>query len=121
MAQPYALCPMPYAHGIVDAGLGKSMSSSSKEYGKGEITYVVPDYIFNKNEKFENYKVDGLEMIFIDTAGTEAPFGMATYIPSMQTLWTGEMMYHGMHNIYTLRGAKVRDAPQVVERHQWDD
>ncbi|MBL4828975.1 MAG: MBL fold metallo-hydrolase [Aliivibrio sp.] len=99
-----------HEHGIVDAGLGKSMSTSSSEYGKGEITYVAPDISINKNSKFETLKIDGLEMIFIDTAGTEAPAGMATYIPSKNALWTGEMMYHGMHNIYTLRGAKVRDA-----------
>lgn len=99
-----------HEHGIVDAGLGKGMSTTSPEYGKGEITYVVPDYTFNRNDKFETYQVDGLEMIFIDTSGTEAPSGMATYIPSMKALWSGEMMYHGMHNIYTLRGAKVRDA-----------
>ncbi|WP_076408121.1 alkyl/aryl-sulfatase [Shewanella sp. UCD-KL12] len=90
-------------HGIVDAGLGKALS-------KGEITYVIPDYELNQNGKFETISIDGLEMIFIDTAGTEAPAGMATYIPSMKSLWTGEMMYHGMHNIYTLRGAKVRDS-----------
>lgn len=90
-------------HGIVDAGLGKAIS-------KGEITYVIPDYELNHNNKFETIKIDGLEMVFIDTAGTEAPAGMATYIPSMKALWSGEMMYHGMHNIYTLRGAKVRDS-----------
>jgi alkyl sulfatase BDS1-like metallo-beta-lactamase superfamily hydrolase len=28
----------------------------------------------------------------------------------MKALWTGEVTYQGMHNIYTLRGAKVRDA-----------
>lgn len=97
-------------HGIVDAGLGKAMSTSSPEYGKGEITYVRPDYTFNDNDKFETYAIDGIDMIFIDTSGTESPSGMATFIPSMNALWTGEMMYHGMHNIYTLRGAKVRDA-----------
>ncbi|BAJ01179.1 metallo-beta-lactamase family protein [Shewanella violacea DSS12] len=90
-------------HGIVDAGLGKALS-------KGEITYVIPDYELNHKGKFETIKIDGLEMVFIDTAGTEAPAGMATYIPSMKALWSGEMMYHGMHNIYTLRGAKVRDS-----------
>ena len=90
-------------HGIVDAGLGKAIS-------KGEITYVAPDYTFNSDGRFETYSVDGIEMVFLDTAGTEAPSGMATYIPSMKALWTGEMMYHGMHNIYTLRGAKVRDS-----------
>ncbi|MEZ8141463.1 alkyl/aryl-sulfatase [Enterovibrio sp. FF113] len=99
-----------HEHGIVDAGLGKAMSTSSPEYGSGDITYVAPDYTFNSEEKFETYSVDGLEMIFIDTAGTESPSGMATFIPSMNALWTGEMMYHGMHNVYTLRGAKVRDA-----------
>lgn len=99
-----------HEHGIVDAGLGKSMSTYSPEYGAGEITYVKPDYTFNSDGKFETYAVDGVEMIFIDTAGTEAPAGMATFIPSMNALWTGEMMYHGMHNIYTLRGAKVRDS-----------
>lgn len=96
--------------GIVDAGLGKGVSTSSPEYGKGEVTYVTPGYTFNAEAKYEHFKVDGLEMIFMDTSGTEAPSGMVTYIPSMQALWTGEMTYHGMHNIYTLRGAKVRDA-----------
>ncbi|MFK0571404.1 alkyl/aryl-sulfatase [Endozoicomonas sp.] len=98
--------------GIVDAGLGKGMSTSSPAYGKGEITYVVPDYTFNSDGKYERYIVDGLEMVFIDTSGTEAPSGMSTFIPSMNALWTGEIMYQGMHNIYTLRGAKVRDALQ---------
>ncbi|QFU23703.1 MBL fold metallo-hydrolase [Shewanella eurypsychrophilus] len=92
-----------HEHGIVDAGLGKALS-------KGEITYVLPDHELNQKGKFETVKIDGLEMVFIDTAGTEAPAGMATYIPSMKSLWTGEMMYHGMHNVYTLRGAKVRDS-----------
>ncbi|MGF1754419.1 MBL fold metallo-hydrolase [Vibrio makurazakiensis] len=92
-----------HEHGIVDAGLGKAIS-------KGDITYVAPDITLNTKDKFETLEIDGLEMVFIDTAGTEAPSGMATFIPSMKALWTGEMMYHGMHNIYTLRGAKVRDA-----------
>ncbi|WP_062261153.1 alkyl/aryl-sulfatase [Endozoicomonas arenosclerae] len=109
-AYQYGSTLTPSEQGLIDAGLGKAMSTSSSEYGKGEITYVEPDYSLNQKSKFETLTIDGVEMTFIDTAGTEAPAGMATYIPSRQALWTGEMMYHGMHNIYTLRGAKVRDA-----------
>ncbi|WP_372943038.1 alkyl/aryl-sulfatase [Shewanella sp.] len=90
-------------HGIVDAALAKGLS-------KGEITYVKPDYQLNQQGKWETLTIDGLEMVFMDASGTEAASEMVTYIPSMKALWTGELTYDGMHNIYTLRGAKVRDA-----------
>ena len=89
--------------GIVDAALAKGLSS-------GEITYVTPDYELNLESEIETLEIDGLEMIFLDASGTEAPSEMVTYIPSLNAMWTGEVMYQGMHNIYTLRGAKVRDA-----------
>ncbi|WP_370978323.1 alkyl/aryl-sulfatase [Agaribacterium sp. ZY112] len=90
-------------HGIVDAALAKGISS-------GEITYVKPDYELNWNGELETLTIDGLEMVFLDASGTEAPSEMVTYIPSMEALWTGEVTYQGMHNVYTLRGAKVRDS-----------
>jgi len=90
-------------YGIVDAALAKGLSS-------GEITYVKPSYELNLQDEVETLTIDGLEMIFLDASGTEAPSEMVTYIPSMKALWTGEVTYQGMHNIYTLRGAKVRDA-----------
>ncbi|GIU38056.1 MBL fold metallo-hydrolase [Shewanella schlegeliana] len=90
-------------HGIVDAALAKGLSS-------GQITYVTPDYELNLKADVEELTIDGLEMVFLDASGTEAPSEMVTYIPSMKALWTGEVTYQGMHNIYTLRGAKVRDA-----------
>ncbi|PKH54912.1 MBL fold metallo-hydrolase [Shewanella sp. Choline-02u-19] len=90
-------------HGIVDAALGKGLS-------KGEITYVAPDYTLNGKGKWETLKIDGLEMVFMDASGTEAESEMITFIPSKNALWSGELTYQGMHNIYTLRGAKVRDA-----------
>lgn len=89
--------------GIVDAALGKGLS-------KGEITYVKPTYTLNANDALETLTIDGLEMIFLDVPGAEAPAEMVTYIPSKKALWTGELTYQGMHNIYTLRGAKVRDS-----------
>ncbi|MGS0726453.1 alkyl/aryl-sulfatase, partial [Shewanella sp. 0m-11] len=90
-------------HGIVDAALGKGLS-------KGEITYVAPDYTLNGEGKWETLTIDGLEMVFMDASGTEAESEMITYIPSKNALWTAELTYQGMHNIYTLRGAKVRDS-----------
>jgi len=92
-----------HEHGIVDAALSKGLS-------KGEITYVLPDYELNQNDEIETLIIDGLEMKFMDASGTEAESEMVTYIPSINALWTGELTYQGMHNVYTLRGAKVRDS-----------
>jgi len=92
-----------HEHGIVDAALAKGLST-------GTITYVLPDYELNHEQEIETLVIDGLEMQFMDASGTEAASEMVTYIPSMKALWTGELTYQGMHNIYTLRGAKVRDA-----------
>ena len=49
-------------------------------------------------------------MVFQNTPDTEAPSEMNTYIPSMKTLWMAENVVGAVHNIYTLRGAMVRDS-----------
>lgn len=92
-----------HAHGIVDAALAKGLS-------KGGVTYVKPDYELNQKDKWETLTINGIEMVFMDASGTEGASEMVTYIPSMKALWTAELTYDGMHNVYTLRGAKVRDA-----------
>lgn len=89
--------------GIVDAALGKGLS-------KGTITYVKPTHTVANTVAATSIVVDGLEMLFLNMPGAEAPAEMVTYIPSLKALWTAELTYHGMHNIYTLRGAKIRDA-----------
>ena len=48
-------------------------------------------------------------MIFQNTPNTEAPREMNTYIPDMKALWMAENVIASLHNIYTLRGAPVRD------------
>jgi len=40
----------------------------------------------------------------------EAPVEIITWVEQYKTLFTGELTFHGMHNIYTFRGAKTRDA-----------
>jgi alkyl sulfatase BDS1-like metallo-beta-lactamase superfamily hydrolase len=54
--------------------------------------------------------VDGVKMIFQNTPNTEAPSEMNTYIPEGKALWMAENVTGTIHNIYTLRGALVRDA-----------
>jgi alkyl sulfatase BDS1-like metallo-beta-lactamase superfamily hydrolase len=49
-------------------------------------------------------------MVFQNTPGTEAPAEMNTYFPDMKTFWAAENITGTIHNIYTLRGALVRDA-----------
>ena len=89
--------------GIVDAALGKGLSD-------GTLTYVLPHHETNLEEQFESYTIDGLEMIFMDASGTEATSEAVAYFPEYKSIWAAEVIYHGMHNIYTIRGAKARDA-----------
>ncbi|RPJ32718.1 MAG: MBL fold metallo-hydrolase [Verrucomicrobiaceae bacterium] len=97
----YALLLPASPHGFVDMALGKGVSAGTP--GLIAPTRLVADAI-------EEFEVDGLKMIFQNTPNTEAPREMNTYIPSMKALWIAENVCATQHNIYTLRGAPVRDA-----------
>lgn len=88
-------------YGYVTQGQGQSTS-------RGAVTLIPPTRIVS--EPFEAFAVDGVPMVFQNTPDTEAPSKMNTWIPSMEALWMAENVTHGLHNIYTLRGAPVRDA-----------
>jgi alkyl sulfatase BDS1-like metallo-beta-lactamase superfamily hydrolase len=49
-------------------------------------------------------------MEFQNTPGTEAPAEMNTWFPQFKAFWAAENITGTIHNIYTLRGALVRDA-----------
>ena len=49
-------------------------------------------------------------MVFQNTPGTEAPAEMNTYFPDMKAFWAAENITGTIHNVYTLRGALIRDA-----------
>lgn len=57
-----------------------------------------------------DYVIDGLNMTFQITPGTEAPAEMNAYFPDYKALWMAENCTGTLHNLYTLRGAEVRDA-----------
>ena len=87
--------------GQVGAGLGQTTSS-------GAVTLIDPtDYITATGQKMT---IDGLEIEFQLTPGTEAPAEMNFLFPKQRALCMAENCTHNMHNLYTLRGAEVRDA-----------
>lgn len=87
--------------GHVDAGLGKTVSL-------GQVSLVPPNEIIK--ETGEKLIVDGVEIVFQMTPDTEAPAEMNFYFPQMKALCMAENCSCHMHNIYTPRGAQVRDA-----------
>ena len=96
----YGLLLPASPHGYVGQGLGQAVSA-------GAIGLIAPNrYVSDPIEEFE---VDGVRMIFQNTPNTEAPREMNTYIPDMKALWMAENVIASLHNIYTLRGAPVRD------------
>jgi len=87
-------------HGFVTQGLGHTIPAGA--FGLIAPTRFIVDPI-------EETEVDGLRMIFQNTPNTEAPREMNTYIPDLKALWMAENVTATLHNIYTLRGAPVRD------------
>ncbi len=88
----------PYGH----AGQGLGMNIAA-----GAVGLIAPTRIIE--EDIEEFEVDGVKMVFQNTPNTEAPSNMNTYISSMKALWMAENVTATLHNIYTLRGAQVRD------------
>lgn len=89
----------PFGH--VDQGIGKNIAN-------GNTGLIVPNRTINKD--FETITIDGVEMVFQNTPDTEAPVEMNTYFPQFKAFWSAENITATTHNIYTLRGAPVRNA-----------
>ncbi len=73
----------------------------------GHVTFITPTYEIKSTG--ETVVIDGIEMEFQMTPGTEAPTEMNTWFPQFKALWMAENCTATLHNLYTLRGAQVRD------------
>lgn len=89
----------PFGH--VDQSIGKNTAA-------GNLGLIAPNTIIASD--FKEMVIDGVKMEFQNTPGTEAPSEMNTYFPEMKAFWAAENITGTVHNIYTLRGALVRDA-----------
>jgi alkyl sulfatase BDS1-like metallo-beta-lactamase superfamily hydrolase len=96
----YGLLLEPGAQGHVDTGLGKSLA-------RGEQTLIAPTDSISENGV---QTLDGVQIEFHLAQASEAPAEMMMYFPAQRVLNTAEVTSQNMHNIYTLRGAEVRDA-----------
>ncbi len=88
----------PFAH--VDQSIGKNTAA-------GTPSLIAPTVIISEDQELT---VDGVRMVFQSTPGTEAPAEMNTWFPDLKAFWAAENITGTIHNIYTLRGALVRDA-----------
>lgn len=94
------------AQGALALGIGMSQS-------KGTVEFLSPTTdITHTGQELE---IDGVKMVFQLTPGTEAPAEMNTWFPQKQALWLAENCTGTLHNLYTLRGAQVRDGNAWAE------
>jgi len=97
----YAVLLPRSPQGHVDQSIGKNVAN-------GNTGLIAPNRTISKD--FEEVTIDGVKMVFQNTPDTEAPVEMNTYFPQFKAFWAAENITATIHNIYTLRGAPVRNA-----------
>ena len=98
-----------YQYGVLlEAGVtGKLAMGIGIGQSTGTVSFIMPTYEITATG--ETYVIDGVELEFQLTPGTEAPAEMNTWFPEFRALWVAENCTGTLHNLYTLRGAQVRD------------
>jgi alkyl sulfatase BDS1-like metallo-beta-lactamase superfamily hydrolase len=87
--------------GSVGSGLGPAVST-------GTTGLIAPTDVIHTTGT--TMTIDGVRLEFQMTPGTEAPAEMNVFFPQFKSVWMAENANHTLHNVLTLRGAKVRDA-----------
>ncbi len=87
--------------GQIDSGIGKTVAL-------GSYSIVEPTVTVDKTPV--RMIIDGIEFVFQYTPDTEAPAEMTFYLPACKAFCPAEIASRTMHNLYTLRGTKIRDA-----------
>ena len=97
----YSLFLPRHPFGHVDQAIGKNIAN-------GNSGLIAPNRSITKD--IEEMTVDGVRMVFQNAPDTEAPVQMNTYFPQFKAFWAAEVVTGTIHNIYTIRGAAVRNA-----------
>ncbi len=102
----YGTILSPGETGSLAIGIGMGQS-------RGTTSYITPTDVIRQTG--ETRVIDGVEMVFQMTPGTECPAEMNTWFPQHNALWLAENCTGTMHNLYTLRGAQIRDGAAWAE------
>ena len=86
--------------GFIGNGLGQAISVGT--YGILKPTVTI-------RETGQRLTIDGVEIIFQNTPGAEAPAECMFYFPKYKAFCQAEEINHTLHNLYTPRGAEVRN------------
>ncbi|MGD9920354.1 MAG: alkyl/aryl-sulfatase [Pseudorhodoplanes sp.] len=97
----YGILLPPAPHGSVGIGPAAAVPA-------GATALITPNRLISS--KFEEAEVDGVRVIFQNAPNTESPRTMNVFFPDLKTLFVADMIFATLHNLYTLRGAQVRDA-----------
>jgi alkyl sulfatase BDS1-like metallo-beta-lactamase superfamily hydrolase len=87
--------------GHVDTGLGKAPA-------RGTVGILAPTELVDRTP--QELVIDGVRFVFQYAPESEAPAELTFYLPDAKAFCAAELATHTLHNLYTLRGAKVRDA-----------
>jgi alkyl sulfatase BDS1-like metallo-beta-lactamase superfamily hydrolase len=86
--------------GSVDTGLGKTVAI-------GSVGILPPTLTIDRPA--QELVLDGRRFVFHPVPGAEAPSEFVFALPDFGAFCGAELMGQTLHNLYTLRGAKVRD------------
>jgi len=95
--------------GRIDAGLGKATSI-------GRVSIIEPTDVIKTTGTI--LTIDGVEIVFQNTPNAEAPAEFMFYFPHRKAFYVAEEANAVLHNLYTLRGAQVRNGSDWA---QWLD
>ena len=97
----YGILLPPGPRGAVSCGLGVTVPA-------GTSTMIAPTDIISETGR--EMTLAGVTFQFQMAPDSEAPAEMHFHLPRLKALCLAENCCQTMHNLYTLRGAKVRDA-----------
>lgn len=135
---PLIIAPSPWEQSLVDDNLyaGVAMSRRLKYQGGMFLKYdpkggqgigsagslrirgtapLIPPTV--QIDREQTVKIDGVSIDFIPTPNTETRAHMAVYDRNDNVLFLGDNSMGTLHNTYTMRGARVRDAGGWGEKY----